>query len=322
MTINKISGLNMESGDRVQSFARIARTIISCAVLGAFCSSASAADCEDYTAVHIEGKSGLPSDTKYLEVRTQLLDSLLADAVARVNGAQVSAREASRLSEVNGELDSSYDALSMRAVKGLIKSYSFAPDGEAVISDPNFGNMLTMALDVVVCDRSVTDTVYVALGDIAFQQFEDFTDAYLSEFIRAAIPSKSNLRLLQSVDETGFYDYIITGKVLNIATTAENSMLMAFIGNAVRTGNGKPIVDSRQYRMSATVALRAENAIDKSYTVVTHTVEKKLSAAVGTGDALAQRIDEFSGEAVGEVAGMLFEKIVNQEDFRKPFQRD
>ena len=281
-----------------------------------------AEDCEDYSAVRVEGKSVLGSDTDYLKVRTQLLDSLLVDAVAQVNGAQIRVRETSMLREINGEIDSRYDARTVRASKGLVKSYSFPPDGETVISEPGLGRMLSMMVDVIVCNQAASDLVYVSMGKIAFPQFEEFSDQYLKEFVRAAIPATSKLRLIGAEDDVSFYDYVITGKILNLSTTVEDSAVKALIGNVVRTSNGRPIVDSRQYRMSATIALKAENAVDKSYTVVTKTVEKMHSSAVRTDGALEQRMNEFVGVAVGDVSELLFKKIINQEGFKQPFRRD
>lgn len=279
-------------------------------------------ECEDYTSVRVEGKSGLASDGDYLEVRTQLLNSLLVDAVAKVNGAQIRARETSLLREVNGEIDSQYDARTVRALKGLVKSYSFPPDGESTVSDRNFGKMLTMQLEVIVCDQAASDIVFVSLGDVAFPQFQEFSNEYLKEFVRAAIPAGSKLSLVGDEDDVAFYDYVITGKILNLSATVEESVLKAFLGKVVRTGNGRPIVDSKQYRISLTIALRAENAVDKSYVVITKTVERMYSSSVRPDGALAQRIDEFAGAAVGEVSGLLFKKIIDQEGFKQPFKRD
>lgn len=277
--------------------------------------------CQDFSAVNVKGKVALPSDSAYLSTRTELLDSLLIDAVAQVNGAKIRSRETMKQKEVNGALDDRYDANTVRTLKGLVKSYSFPAEGEAIHIDPIFGKMLSLELEVIVCNRSAIDTVYVSLGEVKFPQFQDFSDQYMLSFVRDAIPPESNLRLVEDEDDVAFFDYVISGRIINISATAEDSVIKALIGNVVRTGDGKPIVDSVQYRLSATVALKAENAVDKSYTVTTQIVERIHSSAVRRDGALAQRANEFAGEAVGEVAQTLFQRIINQEGFKKPFRR-
>lgn len=277
-------------------------------------------DCEDYKSVHIEGKNGLASEADYLKSRNQLLNQLLVDAVAQVNGAEFRTRETTQLNVANGKVDDRYNQVNVRRAKGQVRSYAFAPDGET-IEDSDIGKLLKLVLDVIVCVQpGGDDSVYVTVGDIEFPGYEEFANQELTEFVRAAIPEDSKLRMVKNEGDVTYYDYVISGKIMNIAATFEDSALKAMIGNVVRTGNNKPIVESRYTRMSATIALKAQNAVDLSYTVVTETVERKVSVGMSEG-ALTQRINEFAGDAVRDVSAKLFRKVLNHEGFKQPTTR-
>jgi hypothetical protein len=266
--------------------------------------------------VRVEDTERNVSEVDYRKKRNRLLDHLLTEAVERVNGVETFARSSSKIDLNNDVLNMHTRQKNIQKSQGFVKSYSFPSNGEEVLETES-GLTITLRLDVIVCDHSnLEGRIFIAVGRIDFKNFEKYLVSDLSDIVASGIPPDSNIFTVKYADNSDqYYDYLITGKILSIGVTREVSGIKAVIGNVIRA-NGKPIVESRSYRLSAMIVLKADNSFDDTYTIVNETIEKQVSYSPYE-ESLERYIDEFITDSLEEASKVLFLKIRAQKDFRK-----
>lgn len=279
----------------------------------------SSGQCKEIKQVKVSGKEFIHEGERYLKVKNRLVDQLLLDAVSQTIGLEIK-----RLSQLTinanserGEvkLTDEFKEITIDKARGYINSY-YIPEQSESIKNVRDLPVLELALVADVC---VPDTY--RLPDIvmigAFK-FENYDIEGVNEFVSSLFLNNPRYQLAEGSPKTTYYDWLITGKLLNANAIYQKNYGRSII-NGILGGialNGKPLsVDPHVIHVNITSYMQAKSSIDNRIISQSATLTKELPVSLSK-KGIANNIDMLVMESIKEASLKLFNKMMAEQTNR------
>jgi hypothetical protein len=224
-------------------------------------------DCASVEQVEITGREFVNAGVGYQKLKSNLIDSLLKQAVEQVLGKQITANSRSELAVRNQDLEESLRTMTVERARGFVTGYEVRPPGEELL-ELGGATIMQMTLTADVCIPDSRGATYiVAIGEILSGDGSPAPPAIVETLVAEITknPRLSTVRL--PVESHIYYDFLLTGRVTR-AEKKEVANLGGQIGAALLNSltNEKQRVDDRVLQLTVEFALQLEDVADRTTT--------------------------------------------------------
>lgn len=263
--------------------------------------------------VQVTGREFINAGDSYSKVKQALVNELLMDAVRQGVGIEIRKRTSSSMTLADNRLSEEFKELNIEKARGYISEYAIAQ--EKVVEEGG-RSLLIVVIDAEVrVPKNRIMREVVAIGDITWPAQNNAVLKQAGDLVATAYFDNPRFDLIKGDPEKEYHDWVMTGKLVGTSSRNTTSRGRA-IGNSFMQGllvNGRPVakVDERVVRVSATVYMQAENAMDKTVLSDTTTEERDFPVtAVDNG--LDQMVNKMIDDLFVKSTRNVFNKLLKR----------
>ena len=267
-----------------------------------------AKDCKEIKTIVVEGKEFVEKGSKYQDIKQDVTNQCLIDAVKQALGANIRSNIDMSSTVIDDTYSDKLKELTTEKVQGYVDSYKIIKED---IESKETINLLYLQIEAKVCvpDKEQLQEI-VLIGDILFPDGKKSEPG--KQYMHGAFPKNDKYILISGDPENTYYDILITGKLIgSTIQVIENTSGKAgarIFGSALGGQLGNAIANSAEDKKKEafiTVSVQAENKVLKEIYNDTQSIKKSFASDTDDHVALSTTYKECVEKALSAVYSKL-----------------